>query len=119
MSGETVEFEALLRRALAPIDPPEALVERLEHTLTSLTEAAAEELESWELASMRDPRNWVRPAAAVVVGSVAGSALVLVRVRQRQKRRRLASGSLLDTAERALADVVQEARRLLDDGPGR
>ena len=26
---------------------------------------------------MRDPRNWVRPAAAVAVGTAAGAALVL------------------------------------------
>ena len=36
---------------------------------------------------MRDPRNWARPAAAVVVGSVAAGGLVLVRARQQQKKR--------------------------------
>ena len=52
------QFESLLREALAPVEPPEGLVERLEVTLTSLTEMAADELESWELTAMRDPRNW-------------------------------------------------------------
>ena len=36
---------------------------------------------------MRDPRNWARPAAAIVVGSVAAGGLVLVRARQQQKKR--------------------------------
>jgi hypothetical protein len=76
-------FEGLLRQALAPVEPPEDLAQRLESTLTSLTELAAEELESWELSAMRDPRNWVRPAAAVVVGSTAGVALILLRARRR------------------------------------
>ena len=47
------------------MEPPEDLAERLEATLSSLTELAADELERWELSSMRDPRNWVRPVAAV------------------------------------------------------
>ncbi len=76
-------LEGLLRQALAPVDPPEDLAQRLESTLTSLTELAAEELEAWELSAMRDPRNWVRPAAAVLVGSTAGVALVLLRARRR------------------------------------
>ena len=37
------DFEALLRRALAPVEPPADLAARLESTLTTLTEAAAEE----------------------------------------------------------------------------
>ena len=76
-------FEGLLREALAPVEPPEDLVERLESTLTSITELAADELEAWELSAMRDPRNWVRPAAALVVGGSAGAALVLLRARRR------------------------------------
>jgi hypothetical protein len=77
------DFEGLLRQALAPVEPPEDLSQRLESALTSLTELAAGELEAWELSAMRDPRNWVRPAAAVVVGSTAGVALVLLRARRR------------------------------------
>ena len=68
MSEAASNFEGLLREALAPVEPPEDLVERLESTLTSITEMAADELEAWELSAMRDPRNWVRPAAALVVG---------------------------------------------------
>ena len=106
------EFEVLLRRALAPVEPPSDLSERLETTLASLTELAADELEAWELSAMRDPRNWVRPVAAAVVGTTAGAALVIMRARQRAKRRR--PENALDAAERALRDVFGEARRLLD-----
>lgn len=82
-AGLIPDFEGLLRQALAPVDPPEDLAQRLESTLTSITELAAGELEAWELSAMRDPRNWVRPAAAVVVGGSAGVALVLLRARRR------------------------------------
>jgi hypothetical protein len=111
--SESVEFEILLRRALAPVEPPADMADRLETTLANLTELAADELEGWELRSMRDPRNWVRPAAAVVVGSTAGAALVLVRARRRSRRRGRAGGAV-DAAERALHDVFDEARKLLE-----
>ena len=79
--------EQLLRSALVPVEPPEALSDRLERGLSELTEVAAAELADWELSAMRDPRNWARPAAAIVVGSVAAGGLVLVRARQQQKKR--------------------------------
>ena len=37
---------------------------------------------------MRDPRNWVRPAVAVVAGTAAGGALVLLRARRRAQQSR-------------------------------
>ncbi len=83
MSEAAPSFEALLRQALAPVEPPEDLAQRLEGALTSITELAAEELEGWELTAMRDPRNWVRPAAALVLGGSAGVALVVLRARRR------------------------------------
>jgi hypothetical protein len=86
MSSQPLDFDLLLRRALAPVEPPADLAQRLETALTNLTELAADELESWELSAMRDPRNWVRPAAALVVGTTAGAALVLLRARQRARR---------------------------------
>ncbi|MFN8204014.1 MAG: hypothetical protein U0S48_15730 [Solirubrobacteraceae bacterium] len=106
------EFEALLRRALAPVDPPEELAGRVEETLTSITEMAADELESWEIGAMRDPRNWLRPAAAVLAGTTAGVALVVLRTKQRSKQRRRVSRNPLDLAERTLNDAMNEARRL-------
>ncbi len=83
MNDAAPNLESLLRRALAPVEPPADLMGRMEETLTSLTELAAEELEGWELSAMRDPRNWARPAAALVVGGAAGLALVALRARRR------------------------------------
>jgi hypothetical protein len=102
MGEPHVDVENLLRSALRPIEPPENLPGRVEETLSAVTEAAAEELSAWaeelsesELASLRDPRNWVRPAAAVAAGSVAGGALLLFEMR----RRRSPSGAASSLAE--------------------
>jgi hypothetical protein len=116
VSVSSTDFEALLREAFSPVEPPEDLALRMEATLVSLTLAAQDELESWELSAMRDPRNWVRPAAAVVVGAGAGAALVVLRVRGRHRSRRQQSSSMLELAGRTLQDVAEEARRVL---PGR
>src|SRR5690348_7259746 len=113
MSAGAADFESLLREALTPVEPPADLVARLESTLVSLTALAQEELDSWELAAMRDPRNWVRPAAAAVVGAGAGTALVLLRVRSRHRSRRQQSSGLLDLAGRTARDIAEEARRIL------
>jgi hypothetical protein len=116
MSSGAANFEALLREALSPVDPPPDLVRRLELTLVSWTEAAQEELESWELSAMRDPRNWARPAAAAVVGVSAGTALVVLRVRSRHRAHRQQSRNPFDLAARTFRDAADEARRIL---PGR
>jgi hypothetical protein len=108
MSDERqAQFEALLSDALRPIEPPEDLATRVETTLTTITEQAAAELSSWaeelsesELESLRDPRNWVRPVAAVAAGTLAGGALVVVGMR----RRRRPTG-LRATAENVLRSV--------------
>ena len=113
MSAGAPDFESLLRQALSPVEPPADLVLRLESALLSLTQAAQEELDSWELAAMRDPRNWVRPAAAVVVGAGAGTALVALRVRSRARTRQQQSSGLLEFAARTARDAAEEARRLL------
>ncbi len=113
MSTSAHDFEALLREALAPVEPSADLAQRLELTLVNLTEMAQEELDAWELSAMRDPRNWARPAAAAVVGATAGSALVMLRVRSRHRSRRQQSANLWDLAGRTLQDVADEARRIL------
>jgi hypothetical protein len=113
MSTGAAEFESLLRRALSPVEPPAELNQRLERTLVSLTELAQEELDSWELSAMRDPRNWVRPAAAAVVGVSAGTALVALRVRARHRARRQQSSDLVELTRRTFHDAAEEARRLL------
>jgi hypothetical protein len=105
-------FESLLREALATVEPPERLVERLESTLASITEMAVDELEAWELASMRDPRNWVRPAAAIIAGGAAGTALLVLRARRRAQHPPPGIGGAKEGAERALRDLRREASRL-------
>ncbi len=120
MSEALPNFEGLLREALAPVEPPEDLVERLESTLTTITELAADELEAWELSTMRDPRNWVRPAAAIVAGGAAGTALVLLRARRRAQQPKGSLGARLGAinraaADRTLRDLSREARRLLGE----
>jgi len=109
----TTEFEARLRAALHPVEPPEDFVVRLERGLVELHEMATDELEAWELRAMRDPRNWARPAAAAVVGAGAGAALVVLRVRGGRRRRRAQSTNVLDLAERTVRDLADEARKLL------
>jgi hypothetical protein len=112
VSTSSPDFEALLRRALAPVEPPADLALRLERTLTGLTELAQDELEKWEVSAMRDPRNWVRPAAATLVGVSAGSALVVLRVRRSHRGRRAAASDILDLAGRTLRDIGEEARKV-------
>ena len=120
MSEALPNFERLLREALAPVEPPEDLAERVEATLTSITELAADELEAWELSAMRDPRNWVRPAAAIVAGSAAGAALVVLRARRRAPGPSGPLGVRLpivdrSAAEQALKDLGRETRKLFGD----
>ena len=90
MTGSgAADFETLLRQALAPVEPPASLSEQLEERLTRITALAVDELESWELESMRDPRNWTRvarPIAAGVIATGAGTAVVLLRARRSAKR---------------------------------
>ena len=102
----------MLRSALVPVEPPMSLTDRMDEALTELTEAAADELADWELRAMRNPRNWARPAAAVVVGGAAAGGLVLVRARQRQ-RARDARG--LRALRRGARDVTQQIRKRLQN----
>ena len=108
------DVESLLRSALRPIEPPENLAGRVEETLSAVTEAAAEELSAWaeelsesELRSLRDPRNWVRPAAAVAAGGVAAGGLVLVELRRRGGGKR--SSRLSGLAEQ-VSDIADQVR---------
>jgi len=59
----TWDFETRLREALQPVDPPADLEPRLEMTLGSLVEMAADELDAWELRAMRDPRTGRGPCS--------------------------------------------------------
>ena len=106
------DIEVLIRQAFAPVDPPETLATRLESTLQELTELAAEELESWELSSMRDPRNWVRPVVAVAAGTAAGAGLVVLRVRsQHRKQKKHVQG--VELAQRTMRAAADEVKRVI------
>jgi hypothetical protein len=106
------DIEGLLRQAFRPVEPPESLATRLESTLQELTDLAAEELESWELGAMRDPRNWARPVAAVAIGTAAGAGLVILRVRSHhRKQRKHVHG--FELAERTLRAARDEVKRLV------
>ena len=105
----TRDVENLLRSALRPIEPPDSLPGRVEETLSAVTEAAAEELSAWaeelsesELRSLRNPRNWVRPAAAIAAGGVAAGGLVLVELKRR------GSGGKRTSPLSGLADQVSD-----------
>jgi hypothetical protein len=115
----TWDFETRLRQALQPVDPPADLEPRLEMTLGSLVEMAADELEAWELRAMKDPRNWPRtvlgPAAAVVIGTGAAAGLVILRTRGKRHKRRAQARGAYDLAERTLRDAAREALRVFDD----
>ncbi len=107
------DIEGLLRQAFRPVDPPESLATRLESTLQELSNLAAEELDSWELRAMRDPRNWARPVAALAIGTAAGAGLVVLRVRsQHRKQKKQVHG--VELAERTLRSVADEVKRLVD-----
>ena len=117
--SQPFDIEARLRAALAPIEPPAELAVRMEAKLGTLVELAADELETWELSAMRDPRNWpraaIRPAAAIVVGAGAGAGLVVLRTRRRRHKRRAQAHGAFDLAERTLRDVAREALRVFED----
>jgi hypothetical protein len=117
--GTFEDIEARLRAALAPIEPPEHLQMRVEDTLGSLVELAADELEAWELSAIKDPRNWPRatlgPAAAVIVGSGAAVGLVVLRTQRKRHKRRAASKGARDLAARTLRDAGREALRVFQD----
>ena len=118
MNERTFDIETMLRQALAPVEPPVELQLRLESTLGSLIEMAADELETWELSTLGDPKNWARlgrPAAAAVVGSAAAVGLVVLRTQRQRHRRRAQSANVAELAVRTLRDGGREARRLLDE----
>jgi len=122
VSAEQHRLEHLLQEALAPVDPPAGFSVRLEDALSSITEAAAEELEGWELSAMRDPRNWGRPAAALLIGVGAAAGLAAVRVHRRQQeekaRHRSPYTRLVAGADQALRELRAEAAKVIGRGGG-
>jgi hypothetical protein len=117
--SDTWDIEARLRQALAPVEPPADLELRLQTTLGSLVELAADELEAWELSAIKDPRNWPRtvfgPAAAVVIGTSAAVGLVVLRTRGGRRGRRALSRNALELTQRTMRDAGREALRVFRD----
>lgn len=108
------DLEALLSRALAPVEPPEHLTARLEDTLTTIAALAADELEAWELRSLHDPRTWMRPAVAAGVGTVAVGGLAVMQARRRARgRRRAGDADPVEFAAGALRTIADEVERRL------
>jgi hypothetical protein len=106
-------IERLLESALAPVEPRAGLVDELETKLVEVQAAAIEaleELSDWELAAMRDPRNWVRPALAVVAGTAAGTALVLLQIRRERRQRAGGLRGLASQGGRELLGAVERTR---------
>jgi hypothetical protein len=109
------EVVRLLEAVLAPIEPPASLAVELELHLADVQSAAIEaleELSDWEAGAFRDPRNWVRPAAAIAIGTAAGTALVLLRMRQARKRPSGLRG-LAEQSGKELAQAVAPLRAKL------
>ena len=105
----------MLEQALVPVDPPASFVDQLETRLADVEAAAIEalgELADWELDAMRDPRNWVRPVAALAVGTAAGTALVVLGLR-RNRRRRPGLRGIAEQGGRSVGDAVSSARALI------
>ncbi len=111
----SANVEDLLKEALPPVEPPTRLFDEVESSLQNMHEVAQGELEGWELATMRDPRNWGRQITAVAVATGAGAGLVALRVRSRHNARRDESSTLLDLAGNTLQDIAKETKRVLPD----
>ncbi len=109
----SLRIERLLEAVLAPVEPPAGFVDELEAKLADVqaaARAALGEVSDWELAAMRDPRNWVRPAAAVVAGTAAGAALVVLGVRRGRRQRAPGLRGLAGQGSRELLDAVEWTR---------
>ncbi len=101
---EFESIESLLGRAFAPVEPPARMYEVFEERLEQTAFEAADEIADWELAAMRDPRNWVKPAVALAAGGAAAGALVVMGLRHRHKQDDGAAAAV-----KALTDAVTEA----------
>ena len=104
------DVERLLHYALTPVDPPHDMIERFDRRLTSLTDAALDEIAEFDPMIVRSPRRWARVAAAGVVAGAGAGTLVLVRARQKHNRREATGIKAIGRGGREVADQVR--RRL-------
>ena len=114
MSEQFADFEGLLRRALAPVEPPEELVERLESTLADADRAGGRRARG--LGARRDarPAQLGAPRRRRGVGTAAGAGWSSCGVRNQHKRQKRHVACALELAERTLRSAADEARRLLE-----
>lgn len=108
-SFEFEPIESILERAFAPVEPPEHLYLKFEDRLEQISANALDEIADWELAAMRDPRNWVRPAVAVAAGAGAAGALLVLGLRSRRKDDK--GVAAVKALGEALSDAAAEARK--------
>ena len=108
-----IDLEALLAQALAPVDPPEHLMSDLEDRLNRISGIAADELDAWEAGAFHDPRTWVRPAAALAVGTVAAGAAAVLGVRRQRSRQQAAATGPVVFARKAIDTIGNEVTRRL------
>jgi negative regulator of sigma E activity len=114
-SGPGPEIMRLLEQALRPVEPSTDFMGQLEGKLANIEAAALEALEEvadWEFDAMRDPRNWVRPVAAVAVGTAAASALVVLGLRSR-RRRTQGLRALAESGGKVANEALTSARGLI------
>ena len=114
-NGPGPEIMRLLELALKPVEPPADFMTQLEGRLANIEQAALEALEEvadWEFDALRDPRNWVRPVAAVAVGTAAGAALVVLGLRSRRKRTH-GLRAIAEQGGRVANEAVSSARGLI------
>ena len=113
--GPGAEIMRLLEQALKPVEPPADFMTQLEGKLANIEAAALEALEEisdWEFDAIRDPRNWVRPVAAVAVGTAAGAALVVLGLRSRRRRPSALRG-IAEQGGKVANDALSQARGLI------
>lgn len=101
---EFESIESVLQRAFAPVEPPERMYSDVQARLSEISQSAADEIADWELAAMRDPRNWVRPAIALGAGTAAAGALLVLGLRGRGK-----GDDAGAAAVRAMTDAIEQA----------
>ena len=113
--GPGAEIMRLLEQALKPVEPPADFMSQLEGKLANIEAAALEALEEigdWEFDAIRDPRNWVRPVAAVAVGTAAGAALLVLGTRSR-RRRTQGLRALAESSSKVANEAFTSARGLI------
>jgi hypothetical protein len=117
MSERALDLESMLRQALSPVDPPQEFEKHLQTMLGTLVEKAADELEAWEISSMRDPRNWAKPISAALVGSAAAAGLIVIGIRRhhvRKKKTNSVAGLVSDALLQAAESAQKHVRKLRD-----